>query len=145
MVELSSTISFLMTLSLDIHACRLTHVRLLFLPCAPFHLRNIMLHCTRQSEILINAYLLNIHFKKALGIAGVWGLVLYLNTLVQPTMNGVFFTISILGGANDLLVVRVRVNHVLSSVDRIFSLLHRLSSLHTGINGCLLPELSSML
>ena len=96
-----------------------TYVHLLLL-ARPFHSRNIMLHYTRQTEIFINAYLLNIHFKKALALAGVWGLGLYLNTLVQPTMDGVFFAVSILGGANDLLVVRVRVTHVLSSIDRIF-------------------------
>lgn len=43
--------------------------------------------------------------RKALVLATVWGLLLYVATLALPSMSQVFFVASILGGANDLLIV----------------------------------------
>jgi hypothetical protein len=59
----------------------------------------------RQVEVLLNAYLLNFSFKTSLRLTALWGLVLYLNTLVQPTMDGGFFGVAIFGGAGDLVIV----------------------------------------
>ncbi|KAJ7587344.1 hypothetical protein C8J56DRAFT_78096 [Mycena floridula] len=58
-----------------------------------------------QVEILMNALLLNINFRNSLALAGLWGIVLFTATLALPNISLVFMAASVLGGANDFVVV----------------------------------------
>ncbi|KAF7349676.1 hypothetical protein MSAN_01694200 [Mycena sanguinolenta] len=58
-----------------------------------------------QVEVLMNGLLLNFTVRKSLVIAGLWGFVLFTATLALPNISLVFIAASVLGGANDFVVV----------------------------------------
>ncbi|KAJ6605291.1 hypothetical protein DFH09DRAFT_1121102 [Mycena vulgaris] len=58
-----------------------------------------------QVEVLINGLLLNFTVRNSLVLAGLWGFVLFTATLVLPNISLVFIASSVLGGANDFVVV----------------------------------------
>ncbi|KAJ7148960.1 hypothetical protein C8R43DRAFT_1236632 [Mycena crocata] len=58
-----------------------------------------------QVEILMNALLLHFTVRKSLILAGLWGFVLFAATLALPSISLVFIASSVLGGANDFVVV----------------------------------------
>lgn len=61
--------------------------------------------------MLINGLLLNVTARNSLALAGLWGFVLLTATLALPNISLVFIVSSVLGGANDFVVVR---HHVVS-------------------------------
>ncbi|KAJ7121520.1 hypothetical protein C8R44DRAFT_876915 [Mycena epipterygia] len=58
-----------------------------------------------QVEVLMNGLLLNFTVRKSLVLAGLWGFVLFTATLALPNISLVFIASSVLGGANDFVVV----------------------------------------
>ncbi|KAJ7898334.1 hypothetical protein B0H14DRAFT_3424708 [Mycena olivaceomarginata] len=58
-----------------------------------------------QVEVLMNGLLLNFNVRNSLVLAGLWGLVLFTATLALPNISLVFIASSVLGGANDFVVV----------------------------------------
>ncbi|KAJ7859353.1 hypothetical protein B0H14DRAFT_2577264 [Mycena olivaceomarginata] len=58
-----------------------------------------------QVEVLMNGLLLNFTVWNSLVLAGLWGLVLFTATLALPNISLVFIASSVLGGANDFVVV----------------------------------------
>ena len=59
----------------------------------------------RQVEVLMNCLLLKFTVRKSLILAGLWGFVLFTATLALPSISLVFIATSVLGGANDFVVV----------------------------------------
>jgi hypothetical protein len=59
----------------------------------------------RQVEVLMSGLLLNFTVRNSLVLAGLWGLVLFTATLALPNISLVFIASSVLGGANDFVVV----------------------------------------
>ncbi|KAF7328334.1 hypothetical protein MVEN_02548800 [Mycena venus] len=58
-----------------------------------------------QVEVLMNGLLLNFTVRNSLIMAGLWGFVLFTATLALPNISLVFIVSSVLGGANDFVVV----------------------------------------
>ncbi|KAJ7904833.1 hypothetical protein B0H13DRAFT_2024762 [Mycena leptocephala] len=58
-----------------------------------------------QVEVLMNGLLLNLNVRRALLLAGLWGFILFTATLALPNISLVFIVSSVLGGANDFVVV----------------------------------------
>ncbi|KAJ6534964.1 hypothetical protein B0H19DRAFT_1271636 [Mycena capillaripes] len=58
-----------------------------------------------QVEVLINGLLLNFTVRNSLVLAGFWGFVLFTAALALPNISLVFIVSSVLGGANDFVVV----------------------------------------
>ncbi|KAJ7196300.1 hypothetical protein GGX14DRAFT_700603 [Mycena pura] len=58
-----------------------------------------------QVEVLINGLLLKFTVRKSLILAGLWGFVFFTATLALPSISLVFIATSVLGGANDFVVV----------------------------------------
>ncbi|KAF8212862.1 hypothetical protein K438DRAFT_1957448 [Mycena galopus ATCC 62051] len=58
-----------------------------------------------QVEVLMNGLLLNFTVRNSLVMAGLWGFVLFTATLALPNISLVFIASSVLGGANDFVVV----------------------------------------
>jgi hypothetical protein len=61
----------------------------------------------------MNGLLLNLNVRRALLLAGLWGFVLFTATLALPNISLVFIVSSVLGGANDFVVVSAS-HHVVS-------------------------------
>ncbi|KAJ7068731.1 hypothetical protein C8F01DRAFT_1119130 [Mycena amicta] len=58
-----------------------------------------------QVEVLMNGLLLSLTVRHALVLAGLWGFVLFTATLALPNISLVFIVSTVLGGANDFVLV----------------------------------------